>query len=142
MLRECALQYGKSWDKCLPYVEFSYNNSYQESIKMVSYEFLYDRRCTTPLSRNATGENQVFVPDIIQDAERKVQAIRENLMIAQSRQRSYAYKRRRDLTFEAGDCVFQGVSHEGTMKIQGQGKACTEVHWSFQDSKKEGQSGL
>jgi IS30 family transposase len=29
MLRACALQYGRSWDKCLPYVEFSYNNSYQ-----------------------------------------------------------------------------------------------------------------
>jgi hypothetical protein len=27
MLRACALKYGKSWDKCLPYAEFSYNNS-------------------------------------------------------------------------------------------------------------------
>ena len=29
MLRACALDYGKSWDKNLPYAEFSYNNSYQ-----------------------------------------------------------------------------------------------------------------
>jgi hypothetical protein len=28
MLRACALQYGRSWDKSLPYAEFSYNNSY------------------------------------------------------------------------------------------------------------------
>jgi len=34
MLRACALQYGTSWDKSLPYVEFSYNNSYQQSLKM------------------------------------------------------------------------------------------------------------
>jgi hypothetical protein len=34
-LRACALKYGKSWDKSLPYTEFSYNNSYQASIKMV-----------------------------------------------------------------------------------------------------------
>jgi transposase InsO family protein len=27
MLRACALQYGRSWDKSLPYVKFSYNNS-------------------------------------------------------------------------------------------------------------------
>jgi transposase InsO family protein len=41
MLRACALQYGRSWDKSLPYAEFSYNNSYQESPKMVSLEMLY-----------------------------------------------------------------------------------------------------
>jgi hypothetical protein len=34
MLRAYALQYGRSWDKSLPYAEFSYNNSYQESLKM------------------------------------------------------------------------------------------------------------
>jgi transposase InsO family protein len=27
MMRACALKYGKSWDKSLPYAEFSYNNS-------------------------------------------------------------------------------------------------------------------
>jgi hypothetical protein len=31
MLRACALQHGGSWDKSLPYAEFSYNNSYQVS---------------------------------------------------------------------------------------------------------------
>jgi hypothetical protein len=41
MLRACALKYGKSWDKSLPYVEFSYNNSYQASIEMAPYEALY-----------------------------------------------------------------------------------------------------
>jgi hypothetical protein len=49
MLRACALQYGRSWNKSLPYVEFSYNNSYQESLKMVPFEILYGRRCQTPL---------------------------------------------------------------------------------------------
>jgi hypothetical protein len=43
MLRVCALKYGKSWDKSLPYAEFSYNNSYQASIKMAPYESLYGR---------------------------------------------------------------------------------------------------
>jgi hypothetical protein len=45
MLRACALQYRRSWDKSLSYAEFSYNNSYQESLKMVPFEMLYDRRC-------------------------------------------------------------------------------------------------
>jgi IS30 family transposase len=41
MLRACVLKYGKSWDKSLTYVEFSYNNSYQASIKMTSFEALH-----------------------------------------------------------------------------------------------------
>jgi transposase InsO family protein len=41
MLRACALQYGRSWDKSLPYAEFSNNNSYQESLKMAPFEMLY-----------------------------------------------------------------------------------------------------
>jgi len=34
MLRACVLSYSKKWDECLPLAEFSYNNSYQERIKM------------------------------------------------------------------------------------------------------------
>jgi transposase InsO family protein len=49
MLRACALQYGRSWDKSLSYAEFSYNNSYQEGLKMAPFEMLYGRRCRTPL---------------------------------------------------------------------------------------------
>jgi hypothetical protein len=41
MLRASALKYEKSWDKNLPYTEFSYNNSYQASIKMAPFEALY-----------------------------------------------------------------------------------------------------
>jgi hypothetical protein len=45
MLRACALKDSKSWDKCLPYVEFFYNNSYQKSLKMSPFEVLYGRKC-------------------------------------------------------------------------------------------------
>jgi len=41
MLRACALTYSKKWDECLPLAEFSYNNSYQESIKMAPFKALY-----------------------------------------------------------------------------------------------------
>jgi hypothetical protein len=34
MLRACVLTDGPKWDKHLPLAEFSYNNNYQESIKM------------------------------------------------------------------------------------------------------------
>jgi transposase InsO family protein len=52
MLRACALQYGRSWDKSLSYVEFSNNNNYQESLKMAPFEMLYGRRCRTQLFWN------------------------------------------------------------------------------------------
>jgi hypothetical protein len=45
MLRGCALKDSKSWDKCLPYVEFSDNNSYQKSLKMSSFIVLYGCKC-------------------------------------------------------------------------------------------------
>jgi transposase InsO family protein len=44
-LRAYALQYGRSWDKSLSYAQFSYNNSYQESLKMALFEMLYGHRC-------------------------------------------------------------------------------------------------
>nr|GEW62550.1 putative reverse transcriptase domain-containing protein [Tanacetum cinerariifolium] len=38
-----ALDFGKSWDRHLPLVEFSYNNSYHTSIKAAPFEALYGR---------------------------------------------------------------------------------------------------
>jgi hypothetical protein len=90
MLRACALQYGTSWDKSLPYAEFSYNNGYQKSLQMAPFEALYGRKYRTMLFWNQTGESQVFGPDVLKDAEKKVRIIRDNLKIAQSRQKSYA----------------------------------------------------
>ena len=52
----------------------------------------------------------MFGPEIIKDAERQVQTIRENLRVAQSRQKSYADTRRRELVFEIGDYVYLKVS--------------------------------
>ncbi|WVZ93840.1 LOW QUALITY PROTEIN: hypothetical protein U9M48_039794 [Paspalum notatum var. saurae] len=110
MLRACAIQYGTSWDKSLSYAEFSYNNSYQASLKKSPFEALYGRRCRTPLFWNQTGEKQVFGPDLIRDAEQQIKMVRENLRVAQSRQKSYADMRRRDLTFKVDDFVYLKVS--------------------------------
>ncbi|WVZ76442.1 hypothetical protein U9M48_024418 [Paspalum notatum var. saurae] len=88
MLRACAIQYGTSWDKCLPYAEFSYNNSSQASLKKSPFEALYGKWC----KRCCSGIRQ------------------ENLRVAQSRQRSYADVRRRDLSFKVDDHVYLKVS--------------------------------
>jgi hypothetical protein len=105
ILRACALRYGRSWDKSLSYAEFSYNNSYQESLKMAPFEMLYGRRCQTPLFWNETGERRVFGPDILEEVEKQVRTVRENLHVVQSRQKSYAEHRRRELSFDVGDFI-------------------------------------
>jgi hypothetical protein len=69
MLRACALKYGGSWDKSLPYAEFSYNNNYQASLKMSLFEALYGIKCRTPLYWDQIGERQSFGQEIIQEAE-------------------------------------------------------------------------
>jgi hypothetical protein len=83
MLRACALKRGGRWDKSLPFAEFSYNNSYQASLKMAPFEVLYGRKYRTPLHWSETGESQLFRPKIIKEAERQVQVVRENLKVAQ-----------------------------------------------------------
>jgi transposase InsO family protein len=82
MLRACALQHGSSWNKSLPYVEFSYNNSYQASLKMLPFETLYDRKYRTPLYWDQAGERQFLGPELIQGADEQVRIIRENLRVA------------------------------------------------------------
>jgi hypothetical protein len=123
MLRACVLTYGKDWEDSLPYAEFSYNNSYQASIKMSSYEALYGRKCRTPLMWSEFGERYIESSDFIVAAEDKVAEIRENLKAAQSRQKSYADKRRRELSFKVGDHVYHKVSPiRGTRRFQVRGK--------------------
>ena len=123
MLRACAISYSKKWDECLPLAEFSYNNSYQESIKMAPFEALYGRRCRTPLNWLETGERNIFGPDMVDEAEEQVWLIQKNLKTAQSRQKNYADKRCRPLIFEIGDHVYLRVSpKKGVQRFGVRGK--------------------
>ena len=58
LLRMCVLDSGKSWEDHLPYVEFSYNNSFQASIGMAPFEALYGRPCKPPISPQHIGDLQ------------------------------------------------------------------------------------
>jgi hypothetical protein len=114
MLRACVLHYGKNWDKCLSLAEFSYNNSYQSSLKMAPFEALYGRWCRTPLNWSQAREREIFGPDLVLEAEEKVRVIKKNLEAAQARQKSYHDKRRKPLQFEAGEYVYLKVSPTNT----------------------------
>ncbi|WVZ53878.1 hypothetical protein U9M48_004766 [Paspalum notatum var. saurae] len=122
MLKACAIEYSESWDKCLPFAEFSYNNSYQASIGK-PFEMLYGRNCRTPVNWSESGERQHFGPDLVFEAEEKVRLIQERLRTAQVRQKHYADRRRRELSIEQGDYVYLKVTpFKGTKRFQEKGK--------------------
>nr|ABF95994.1 retrotransposon protein, putative, Ty3-gypsy subclass [Oryza sativa Japonica Group] len=140
MLRACVLDFGKTWDKSLPYAEFSYNNSYQASIQMAPYEALYGRKCRTPLLWDQVGESQVFGTDILREAEAKVRIIRDNLKVAQSRQKSYADNRRRDLEFAVDDFVYLRVTPlRGVHRFRTKGKLAPRYVGPFRITARRGE---
>ena len=110
MLRGCLLDFSGSWDRYIPLMEFSYNNSYQSSIGMAPYEALYGRRCRTPTCWTELDEYKIIGPDLVKDMKEKVQIIQQRLKVASVRQRSYANLKRKDIEFEVGDKVFLKVS--------------------------------
>jgi hypothetical protein len=110
MLRACVLSSRGSWESWLPLAEFAYNDSYQESIKMTPFEALYGRKCRTPLNWIEPGERKYYGIDFVEEAKKKVHIIQQNIKAAQSRQKSYADRRRRPLVFEVGDYVYLKVT--------------------------------
>ncbi|KAK8942729.1 hypothetical protein KSP39_PZI009417 [Platanthera zijinensis] len=110
MLRCYILDYKGAWDEHLPLVEFAYNNSYQESLKMAPFEALYGRRCRTPLYWSEVGEKVILGPELLQEMEEATKKTRVQLSRAIERQRKYANQRRSPLEFAVGDQVFLKVS--------------------------------
>ncbi|GJT82592.1 putative reverse transcriptase domain-containing protein [Tanacetum coccineum] len=85
MLRACVLDFGKVWDRYLPLVEVSYNNSYHTNIKL-------------------TG------PEIIHETTEKIVQIKSCIQAARDHQKSYADLRRKPFEFQVGDNVMLKVS--------------------------------
>ncbi|WVZ51702.1 hypothetical protein U9M48_002817 [Paspalum notatum var. saurae] len=114
MLRACAIQYG---------------TDYQASLKKSPFE-----------ARMAEGEKQVFGPDLIKDAEQQIKMVRENLRVAQSRQKSYADVRRRDLTFKVDDFVYLKVSPmRGIRRFNMKGKLAPRYIGPFKIVERKGE---
>jgi hypothetical protein len=57
---------------------------------MAPYEALYGRKCRSPLYWDEVGEKHLIGPEMIQDIRNKVSIIRDRMLTAQSRQKSYA----------------------------------------------------
>ncbi|KAL0541388.1 hypothetical protein IC582_021430 [Cucumis melo] len=123
MLRACALEFPSSWDSHLHLMEFAYNNSYQATIGMAPFEALYGKCCRSPVCWGEVGEQRLMGPELVQSTNEAIQKIRSRMHTAQSRQKSYADVRRKDLEFEIGDKVFLKVAPmRGVLRFERRGK--------------------
>ncbi|GJT09646.1 reverse transcriptase domain-containing protein [Tanacetum coccineum] len=87
MLRACVIDFGKGWEKHLPLVEFSYNNSYHASIKASPFEALYGQKYRSHVCCAKVGDVQLIGPKIIHETTKKIVQIRQRLQAARDRQR-------------------------------------------------------
>ncbi|KAL4025962.1 hypothetical protein IC575_014368 [Cucumis melo] len=125
MLKACVLQLKGSWDTHLPLMEFAYNNNYQSS--------------RTPVCWNEVGEWKLVGPELVQITTNNIKLIRENLKIAQDRQKSYADKRRRNLEFQVGDQVFLKLSPwRGVIRFERKGKLSPRYIGPYQITERVG----
>nr|GFC91507.1 putative reverse transcriptase domain-containing protein [Tanacetum cinerariifolium] len=123
MLRACTIDFGNSWDRHLPLVEFSYNNSYHASIKAAPSEALYRRKCTSPVCQSEVRDSQLTGPKLIHETTKKIVQIKNRLVTARSRQKSYADVKRKPMEFEVGDKVMLKVSSwKGVVRFGKRGK--------------------
>ncbi|GKB67827.1 putative reverse transcriptase domain-containing protein [Tanacetum coccineum] len=105
MLCACVIDFGSSWDRHLPLVKFSYNNSYHVSIKAAPYEALYGRKCRSPVCWSKVGDSQLTSPELIRDTTEKIVQIKNRLLNARSHEKSYVDRRAKPLESEVGDMV-------------------------------------
>ncbi|GJV21568.1 putative reverse transcriptase domain-containing protein [Tanacetum coccineum] len=104
MLLACVIDFRKGWERHLPLIEFSYNNSYHASIKAAPFEALYG-------------------PRIVHETTEKIVQIRQCLQATRDQQRSYANIRRKPLEFQVGDRVMLKVSpRKGIIQFGKRGK--------------------
>ncbi|KAJ0950618.1 putative nucleotidyltransferase, Ribonuclease H [Helianthus annuus] len=123
MLRACVIDFGKGWEKHLPLIEFSYNNSYHTSIQAAPFEALYGRKCRSPLCWAEVGDCQLTGPELILETSQNIVRIRNRMVAARDRQKSYADKRRKPLEFEVNDRVMLKISPwKGLVRFGKRGK--------------------
>jgi hypothetical protein len=108
---------------------------------MSPFQAVYGRNCRTLLYWDQPGERQVFGPNILLEAEENIIMVWENLKTAQSRQRSYADTRRREL-WSGRLCLLESVTHQRNQKVWIQRQASTSIYRTIPGSSKTWRSGI
>ncbi|GJV17307.1 putative reverse transcriptase domain-containing protein [Tanacetum coccineum] len=102
--------FGNGWDRYLPLIEFSYNNSYHMSIKDAPFDVLYGHKCRSPICWAEVGDTQLSGPEIIHETTKKIVQIKQRIQAARDHQKRYADVRCKPLEFQEDDKVMLKVS--------------------------------
>ncbi|KAA0042391.1 ty3-gypsy retrotransposon protein [Cucumis melo var. makuwa] len=104
-------------------LQLALGTSYQATIGMAPFEALYGKCCRSPVYWGKVGEQRMLGPELVQTTNAAIQKIRARMLTAQSRQKSYADVRRKNLEFEVGDMVFLKVAPmKGVLRFKKKGK--------------------
>ncbi|GJR79952.1 putative reverse transcriptase domain-containing protein [Tanacetum coccineum] len=97
--------------------------AYHASIKAAPFEALYGRKCRSPVCWSEVGDSQLTGPEMIRETTEKIVQIKNRLLTARSRQKSYADVRRKPMEFQVGDMVLLKVSPwKGVIRFGKRGK--------------------
>jgi hypothetical protein len=92
MLRMYVMDEPSKWEDYLHLVEFDYNNGYQKSLNISPFEALYGRKYNTPVSWDNLTNRAVVGPNLLREMEEKMLKIKQNLKVAQDKQKIYVDK--------------------------------------------------
>nr|GEY57143.1 putative reverse transcriptase domain-containing protein [Tanacetum cinerariifolium] len=87
MLCAGVIDFGNGWDRHLPIIKLSYNNSYHTSIKAAPFEELYGRKCRSPVCWAEIGDTQLTGPEIIHETTEKIIQIKQRIQAARGDKR-------------------------------------------------------
>ena len=87
MLRMYVRDHPEKWEEYMQLFEFSHNNHYQASYKLIPFEILYGRKCNTPISWSNPVDRLMLGPHLLKEMELTVKQVQSNLKIAQGRKK-------------------------------------------------------
>ncbi|KAM6588172.1 hypothetical protein CsatA_010777 [Cannabis sativa] len=92
---------------------------------MAPYEMLYSRKCRSPIHWDKTRERKYLGLESMQWTNEAIEKIKARILASQSRQKSYADLKHKNVEFQVGDHVFLRVSPMKGIKCFGKkGKLC------------------
>nr|GEY80873.1 putative reverse transcriptase domain-containing protein [Tanacetum cinerariifolium] len=100
MLHTCVIDFGNGWERHLPLIEFSYNNSYHACNKAAPFEALYGQKCRSHVCWAEVGDAQLTGPKLIHETTEKIVQIKQMIQAARDLQKSYADVRHKPLEFQ------------------------------------------
>ncbi|GJT62114.1 retrovirus-related pol polyprotein from transposon TNT 1-94 [Tanacetum coccineum] len=133
MLRACVIDFRNGWEKHLPLVEFSYNNSYHANIKASPFEALYGRKYRSSVCWAKVGHVQLTRPEIIHETTEKIVQIQQRLQAAMRPAKKFDNVRHEAFRISSWrSCYVKGHLVNRCHPIRKRGKL-NPVHWTFQN---------